>query len=114
MSATISDDQYYADLAAQAERGELVATGDVDRSDVGRDDTRQRLMAAAGVDTLDELLAGVRRGRPRVGEAIDNVTWKVRASRAQDDALERVVKASGKNRSTIIREAVAAYTQAHA
>lgn len=109
-----NDDQYFADLAARVERGDFVATGPVDHSDAGRDATRAMLLDAAGVDTVDELMAQVRRGRPRLGEEVSNVTWKVRAPRALDDELEQIVQRSGKKRSTIIREAVAAYTKANA
>ncbi|WP_156906041.1 hypothetical protein [Agrococcus lahaulensis] len=104
---------YYEALAAQAERGELVSIGEVHRGEQSREATRQMLLTASGVASVEELLSGVRRGRRRLDDSETSTdTWKVKAPSRLTQIVDDHAHGLGKNRSEFVRDAVAYYLAA--
>lgn len=103
----------YDDLAAAIEDGTFTFDGGtVLRGDEAKAQARADLLHATGTDTLDAAVR-VAIGRPRIDETNDNVTWRVRATKQLDATVRELSEREGKNRSAIIREAVAEYARAH-
>lgn len=101
-------------LAEQAEAGRLapVAGTTVHGDDAARAG-REALLAATGVESIDEAKR-IALGRPRLdaeGEA--SVTWKVRASTKLDSIVDEMALREGRTRSALIRDAVAEYARFH-
>lgn len=101
-------------LAKQAEAGRLTPVEGTRLS--GEHAARagsEALLAATGVDSIDEAKR-IALGRPRLdAEGQASVTWKVRASTKLDGIVDEMALREGRTRSAVIRDAVAEYARAH-
>jgi hypothetical protein len=110
----MSDSYDWNALAKQAEAGRLAPVKNTTlRGDDAARAGIEALLAATGVDSIDEAKR-VALGRPRLaaeGEA--SVTWKVRASTKLDSIVDEMALREGRTRSALIRDAVAEYARTH-
>lgn len=126
MTLTPKDQARYRALAERIEADDLSPLPDAARLASAEDDADLDAALDAtdtsGVDTTlptpdapaDAVHANsVRRGRPRLGEAVENITWRVRATKQLDAVVTEHAVRTGKTRSDVIREAVAEYARAH-
>lgn len=101
-------------LAEQAEAGRLTPVeGTRLRDEQAARAGSEALLAATGVDSVDEAQR-IALGRPRLdaeGEA--SVTWKIRASTKLDNIVDEMALREGRTRSALIRDAVAEYARLH-
>lgn len=101
-------------LAAKAEAGHLTAVkGSALSGEDAARSGRSALLAATGVDSIEEA-KHIALGRPRLdSEGDESVTWKVRASTKLDNIVDEIAKREGRTRSALIRDAVAEYARTH-
>lgn len=108
---TMSTEQNYDELAARAERGELLVVPGTERRGVDAAGAGRRLlMDATGADTWEEA-ATLALGRPTLAEGRrgPSPVWRLRTTPELDRRVRHAAQERGISVSTLIREAVAEY-----
>lgn len=126
MTLTPKGEARYRALAERLEADDLGPLPDAARlATAADDDMLDAALAETDTSAIDETAptpaapadavpaSSVRRGRPRIGEAVENITWRVRATKQLDAAVVELTIRTGKTRSDVIRDAVAEYARAH-
>jgi hypothetical protein len=101
---------------AESDAPTVRTTGKTQRGEDARAAARALLVAAAGDDPEQlALIRHISAGRPTLDESGEVSTmWKVRATRALDEAMRARAAAEGRNLSELLRTAATEYLSKHA